>query len=357
MKKRFLHLFLVLAAICTVILAGAAFAKEEGDPKDIVVEDLSRIRSDNPDFTISIKPASRSGKFCIGEEAEFTFTSSQDAYLTIIDIGTSGKVHVIFPNKRHKDNKVKAGKKYRIPVKGSDFVFKVRGPEGVNYIKAIGTLKPFRCFPDEALLYGKGPFPELRDPVKAVKDLAVELRKQDAKGWTEAETNFTIVRRCEPGEDDDRRIGERERGDWIVKLWTDRKSYKPGAPVSFFFYSERDCYLNLVDYGTSGKVRIIFPNRYQKDNFIKGGEVVEIPAVPEDEFLFRVQGPPGKEMIKAVVMSHKYHIYSGAYDWDKYCYQPWDEKAETIDKDIEVQLQDMPDEEYIRTKTTFKVLP
>jgi hypothetical protein len=346
-----------VALFSLMLVRGGALAQSDVEKKDIVVGAMSKIRHHNPDFKIRLKPVSKSGKFYVGDPVAFEVTSSKDAYITIIDVGTSGKAHVIFPNRWNKNNKIRKGKLYRIPGSNAEYSFKLRGPAGTNYVKAIATLRPVQFFRREALTDAEEGFAEIKSPDKAAKDISVELGKQDKKGWAETEARFTL--RSKRGEDRDEEelepIAESRQGRFKVKLWTDRRSYRVGDPVTFYFFAEDDCYLNLVNYGTSGKVRVIFPNRLQKDNFVKGGEVVTIPVKKEDEFLFRLKGPEGVERVEAVVTSHRVHLYPGSYDWEKYVYQPWDEKAEVVGKDIEAQLREVPEDFYITAKTKFKV--
>jgi hypothetical protein len=191
----------------------------------------------------------------------------------------------------------------------------------------------------------------------------VELDKQGEKAWTETETNVTIVSRSrdegDQDEEDDHRedmsMKDRDGDRPEIKLWTGRKTYQVGEPVTFYFYAERDGYLNLVDFGTSDKVHVIFPNRLQRDNFVKGGEVVKIPLKSEDEFRFRIKGPEGVEVVKAVFSTKKLQLYKGTYDFDKYVYQPWEEKSEKVSKDIDVELHDAPRNTYSRAKASFRV--
>lgn len=375
--RRTIHSIL-LATAATIILLGSlglAIAAEDSEKlkKDVIVEDLSKIRSDNPDFKIQIKVLGDRKTFRPGDEIEFRFRTNKDAYVTLVDVGTSGRVRVIFPNRWSPENRVEANRWYRVPPRRSDFAFQVGGPAGVNYVKAIASIERFDVFGKEFLKRGDDPFDEVKDAEMAVKDIRVRIGKRDRKGWTEASTNFTIRDRRgsrdidEDDDDDVYRGRERSRDRWerdswkgdderpIVKLWTDRKSYRKGEPVTFFFYSERDCYLNLVDFGTSGRNRVIFPNRFQRDNFIKGGKVVEIPDVKEDDFRYRAEGPEGTEIVKAVVTRHKYHVYQDAYDFEKYAYQPWDADSDTIEKDIQVRLRELPDDYYVRATTKFRV--
>ncbi len=351
---------ILMALVAFLGFGCLAWAEGAKDPRDLVVEEASKIRADNPDFKIHLKVVGKKDKVAIGDTVAFEFTSNKDAYITIMDIGSSGKVNVIFPNKWSKGNRVEKGKTYRIPGKEQDYAFTVKGPAGVNFVKAIGTLKPFEWIRREALVEAKdAPFEEVKDAAKVVKDLAVELTKQDKKGWTETETNVTIVaagyKEVGPEEEATATV-DKDSKKFQVKLWTDKKEYSTGSPVTFYFYAEKDCYLNLVDFGTSGKVRVVFPNRLQKDNFVKGGEVLTIPTAKEDDYRFRVKGPKGFERVKAVVTTVR-ALLKGNYDFDKYVYQEWDESPESVEKDIDMQLDEMP--EHVRTKTwtKFKVVP
>ncbi len=347
------------ALLSLMLISGWALAQSEAEKKDIVVGEMTKIRCDNPDFKIRLKPVSKKGKFYVGDQVAFEVSSTKDAYLTIIDVGTSGKAHVIFPNRWNKNNKIRKGKVYRIPGPDAGYSFKLRGPAGVNYVKAIATLKPVQFLPREVLTDAEEGFAEIKEPDKAAKDISVELGRQDKKGWAETESRFILVSRRGADRDDGEMepIAESQQGKFKVKLWTDKKNYQVGDPVTLYFHSEDDCYLNLVNYGTSGKVRVIFPNRLQKDNFVKGGAVVTIPVKKEDDFLFKLNGPEGVERVEAVVTSHKLQLYPGSYDWEKYVYQVWDEKADKVGKDIEVQLQEVPEDFYITAKTSFKVRP
>ena len=351
--------FVGVMFVCLLTLCSPAVAEAEKEAKDIVVERMRDIRADNPDFRIQLRTLDGKRRFRVGDEVEFRFRANKDAYVTLVDVGTSGKVSVIFPNKWHKDNAVKANKWYRIPPRQADYMFAVKGPKGVNHIKAIATLDKFDFWPEDFLSKGEGPFDELKDPEKAIKDIGIRLKKRDKEGWTETEGEFIVVnRRGSGGWDDDEgvRSSGRHRDKFVAKLWTDRKTYKIGEPVTFYFYSDEDCYLNLVSFGTSGKIRVIFPNRHQRENFVRGGTEVQIPSKKERDYQFVVDGPGGTEVVKAVVTRHKYQLYPHSYDWEKYVYAPWNQKGDVIEKDIQIRLGEMPDDYYLRQTTKFKVV-
>ncbi|HPT98380.1 MAG TPA: caspase family protein [Armatimonadota bacterium] len=85
-----------------------------------------------------------------------------------------------------------------------------------------------------------------------------------------------------------------------VKVWVEGPATKwEGENIVFKFKADRDCYLNLIDCGTSGQVTVLFPNAYHKDNRIQGGKEYSIPSA-EMGFDIQTQGPSGREMVKAI---------------------------------------------------------
>lgn len=71
-----------------------------------------------------------------------------------------------------------------------------------------------------------------------------------------------------------------------------------GESVVFRAVSERDGYLTLVDLGTDGTVTVLFPNPYDRDNRVRGGQEVTFPT-PGMESEIRAQSPAGRGMVRA----------------------------------------------------------
>jgi Domain of unknown function (DUF4384) len=84
-----------------------------------------------------------------------------------------------------------------------------------------------------------------------------------------------------------------------VKVWTDKNVYQVGDPVVIYFLSNRDAYVTLIDVGTSGEMRILFPNTFDGNNHVSAGKTYAIPS-PESGFAIRTEGPPGLERIKFI---------------------------------------------------------
>lgn len=90
-----------------------------------------------------------------------------------------------------------------------------------------------------------------------------------------------------------------EPGRLQVRLWTERTVYRLGEGVRLHFVTNRDAYVTLVNVGTSGTASILFPNRFFRSAFVRGGQQV---TVPQDGagFAFVLQGPPGTEVVRLV---------------------------------------------------------
>jgi hypothetical protein len=83
----------------------------------------------------------------VGDTIEFSVRVNRDAYVTLINIGASGDVTVIFPNKFHPSHFVRAGQTVVIPAPTWNFSFVVQGPPGFDQIKAVASEEPIALLP------------------------------------------------------------------------------------------------------------------------------------------------------------------------------------------------------------------
>jgi len=70
--------------------------------------------------------------------------------------------------------------------------------------------------------------------------------------------------------------------------------------IRFNFRAERDCYLTLINVGTSGKITVLFPNRYRPDGFIRSGRIYRTGTKGEMPFNIRALPPAGRELVKVI---------------------------------------------------------
>ena len=78
--------------------------------------------------------------FKVGDEIAFRAQSARDGYLTIVDLGTDGKVVVIYPSEEAQDNRIKAGQEFLLP--SGDLTFEAQLPAGRGIVRAFVTEKP-----------------------------------------------------------------------------------------------------------------------------------------------------------------------------------------------------------------------
>ena len=84
--------------------------------------------------------------FRLGDPIEFNFRSDKDCYLNIVDINSKGEVTLLFPNRFHQDNYIRAGRTYRIPDETYGFRLEVQPPLGRERIYAIASYYPMNIF-------------------------------------------------------------------------------------------------------------------------------------------------------------------------------------------------------------------
>ncbi len=95
-----------------------------------------------------------------------------------------------------------------------------------------------------------------------------------------------------------------------ITLSAERQPLKPGDELNLTFTADRECYLTLMDMGTSGKILRIWPNDYSgQDNRIDANSPRKFPG-SGDKFKFRIAGPDGTERLIAYATSEKGKILS-----------------------------------------------
>ncbi|MEK7475566.1 MAG: DUF4384 domain-containing protein [Candidatus Coatesbacteria bacterium] len=91
-------------------------------------------------------------------------------------------------------------------------------------------------------------------------------------------------------------------GALAVKTWPDRgesATYREGDEIVFNVQATRDCYVYLFHADAEGNVDLLFPNKFQAANQIKGGALFTLPWAGAT-FKFRARPPFGSEVVEAV---------------------------------------------------------
>ncbi|MBM3298956.1 MAG: DUF4384 domain-containing protein, partial [Deltaproteobacteria bacterium] len=89
--------------------------------------------------------------------------------------------------------------------------------------------------------------------------------------------------------------------DFRIELWTveNKVSYEIGEVIRFRFKTNRDCNVTIYAVSPGGKASRLFPNQWQPEGQVRAGRVYSIPPADGD-FRFRVHGPEGTEVVKAI---------------------------------------------------------
>jgi hypothetical protein len=118
-----------------------------------------------------------------------------------------------------------------------------------------------------------------------------------------------------------------EKSVFKIEVWTEKDDYQGardiaivpkteiyriGDKINMFFRAEKDCYLTLINYGTSGKLTVLLPNSLSQDNFVKGGRIYAIPG-HDYPFEYVLSGPSGTEKIKAIGTTRKINLMNLTY--------------------------------------------
>lgn len=194
---RFTLVLVVLAFLATGLYAQQPSIEKqigvEVKQEESKVDELQDIKNPDPGFNVEMWTDKKDGTYNIGEEVVFFFKTNKDCRLALFNVGTSGKVHIFFPNKYHEDNHVKAGEVYRFPPEEAKYLFKVEGPAGVDLVKAIATIDevPLLAAAD---VKPEGEVQEVNEPQSELaKDIAIALKPVEAKRWSEAEMVLQVT--------------------------------------------------------------------------------------------------------------------------------------------------------------------
>ena len=156
----------------------AARIKPEMDSA-YVIKTLVRLDNPNPSFRvhIAIDREENPVYYFNPDKIGFRIRADRDCYVTVLDIGTSGRIQVLYPNRFARENKVLANQDYELPLPDRPtFQITVTEPVGREMVKVIATEEPLNltgldmgtvqeAFPgiDESMLFAKRVADKVRD--------------------------------------------------------------------------------------------------------------------------------------------------------------------------------------------------
>jgi hypothetical protein len=90
-----------------------------------------------------------------GEKITLNFRTNQDAYVALYNIDSRGHVFLLHPERPGEARFVRGGVTYELPDRRDDYDLWVTGPQGVEFVQAVASTRPFEL-PDNWPSYYRG---------------------------------------------------------------------------------------------------------------------------------------------------------------------------------------------------------
>jgi TolB-like protein len=164
--------------------------KQIKTPATPLWEDIETIKQKNEE-QFQIEVWTDQTTYAVGDAVTIKFRADRDCYVTVFNMGTSGQITVLFPNRFYATNYVRKDDVYSIPGRFQNFTIAVKGPPGIEKLKIFATQANVPLLPEQ---YNVSAFRSL-DPEtdRAVtRDLAVILTHLDATAWAEGRFEFEV---------------------------------------------------------------------------------------------------------------------------------------------------------------------
>lgn len=86
-----------------------------------------------------------------------------------------------------------------------------------------------------------------------------------------------------------------------VKVWLNKPEgavYQVGESLNIYFKANKSCYVLIYNIRTDGKITLLFPNKYDSNNYIAPNVTYKLPI--SNLYSFKVSPPEGKEFIQII---------------------------------------------------------
>jgi hypothetical protein len=142
---------------------------------------------------IGIEPHPGRAAFHIGDDVEILVEASRDCYLTLLNVGTSGKLTILYPNSLHPDSFLPGGRPHVIPGSEYGFRYVLKGPIGTERLKAIATSEPVPFL--ESSFAPDGSLFKQIEATAAARDIAIVKERTEElapDAWAEDSFEFDV---------------------------------------------------------------------------------------------------------------------------------------------------------------------
>ena len=315
------------------------------DLRDLTVEQATVAQAGSPrpgSLQVSVAVDRQDATYAVGEAVKLVLTATEDAYVTVLDVGPTGQVTQLFPNQYQTDNHVYANRPVEIAGPGSGARVTVSGPVGTELIKIVAASRPITVVP-ETQLQGRGVFRTVEGGAQTLaRNLQVVADPAAQNDTRIALTNFTlrtIPSRVSaapalvivpgqapavqptpvaatllpvvlPAAPVSAPIPLPSQQPFPLLIAADRPSYRVGDKVTLAVTTMQACNLTVLEFTTSGQVRTLFPNPATPNNAIGGLQTVVIAGSPS-AVTMPVWGPAGTEQVLAICSTDAVAVNAG----------------------------------------------
>jgi hypothetical protein len=133
--------------------------------------------------------------YTMGEALRLSVRPRQSSYITVVDVGSSGRAAILFPNHFQRSQRIPAGSTVTIPAAGDDWKIKVHGPAGVDLIEVIASRSPLTLRELDNLARTTPEHPVVmldRSGSDVARDLTVELDPGPSGGSNRRRPSFGV---------------------------------------------------------------------------------------------------------------------------------------------------------------------
>lgn len=144
-------------------------------------------------------------------------------------------------------------------------------------------------------------------------------------------------------------IVQPEPRDLQVRIETDQSRYDLGDKVEIRYWVNRDAYIYIYNLDATGRVSLIFPNRFDPNNRVRAGS----HRLPGRGYAFEVRGPAGVEYLQIIASSTPIHFYGDrALEREAF---PDLGAAGLLEERVRAELRTVPGNQWAVDWTSFRV--
>ncbi|MEH2567729.1 DUF4384 domain-containing protein [Bradyrhizobium sp. AZCC 2289] len=175
--------------------AAPTFAEEDPGFRDLSVEQVKAYHAGSQkqsSLKLTASVNRRDMTYARGETLKLRVQTNEDAYVTVFNVGPTGKITQLFPNSFQKDNLVKANSETEIPSPNGKAEIKISGDLGGEVIKIFASDKPLKLVPETMLSSGEVFVAVKSDVGEFVRNLEVTTAAPTTSGQKISIVNMAV---------------------------------------------------------------------------------------------------------------------------------------------------------------------